>query len=162
MAYNYGLVNFLQAKQLSSKQAIDSFLQEEGVTEFNSKHHNRVNEYIQANWVKFASHCDRGIKSGALKGKAVRLDFHHEEEQKRHYRVRDEFKTAGTTLKERDLLRYIKDNGAGVVHSIMQKAGLTVPKKDMSYESKTLRFLPIVRMFISNELELNMYQPKEK
>jgi len=79
--YSYGLQSFLQRKKLKSNQAINLFLQSQGITTFTAKNHNRVNEYIQNNWTKFATFIDKALKAGLLEGERVKLNYYFDEQR---------------------------------------------------------------------------------
>ena len=96
--YNIGLDNFLRAKQLKSKATIDSFLLSQNITSFTSKNHNRVNNYIQNNWIKFASFVDKGLKSGTLEGKAVKLNTYYDEQREYNNQRKTEINTLSSEL----------------------------------------------------------------
>ena len=152
--HNYGLTSFMQAKKLKSKECIDGFLQEQGITTFNSKNHNQVNTYIQENWEKFCSFVDRGLKNKTLHGQRVKLNSYFDEQKQYKEAVRAEFEALNLTQEQKKLLSYIRHNGASQIHSFLQKNGYSVPKKEMSYHSKTLRFLPIVDAAIAAGFEI--------
>ena len=80
---SYGLMRFIQEKNLNSKKAINSYLQHKGITEFTAKNSTRASQYIQRNWHSWASFIDRSIKNGSLEGKAVKLNHYYDEQEKR-------------------------------------------------------------------------------
>lgn len=69
--YNYGLTSFIQAKKLKSKECIDGFLKEDGITTFNYKNYKQVNEYIQHNWERFCSF----VEIGSIWRKPIEKDY---------------------------------------------------------------------------------------
>lgn len=149
--YNYGLVQFLQIKKLKSKECIDKFLLSEGITNFNSKNHDRVNDYIQKNWVKFASFCDKGIKSKELNGKAVRLNYSFDEQKNYQNKAREEYESLNLTLLQKAILNKIKNEyGAGFLQAFLNKKGLKSEGKNLSYHSKNLQWLDVVNNAIEN------------
>lgn len=152
--YNYGLVKFLEAKKLKSNECINAFLTSEGITDFNSKHHNRVNNYIENHWEKFCSFVDRGIKNGTLQGKAVKLNTYFDEQREYYNLVNNEFKEANLTPKQQHLLNIIRKKGVGVVHAFLQKKSIQPVKKDMNYKSKLLQWLPLVNQAIDNGITI--------
>lgn len=149
--YNYGLVQFLQAKKLKSKECIDKFLLSEGITNFTSKNHNRVNNYIQNNWIKFAAFCDKGIKSGELNGEAVRLNYSFEEQRNYHNKVKEEFESLNLTPLQKAILNKIKkEYGVGFLQAFLNRKGLKSGGKNLSYHSKNLQWLDVVNNAINN------------
>jgi len=144
--YNIGLQRFLQAKSLKSKETIDKFLIHCNITEFNSKNHNRVNNYIENNWNKFANFCDKGIKSGELKGVAVKLNTYFDEQYERNLIVQNEYEEVNLTIEEEKVLKYIKKEGIGKVHSFLMKNGIQPCGKNYDLTSKTLQWLPNIRL----------------
>lgn len=152
--YNYGLVKFLQAKKLKSKECINAFLESNGVTTFQAKHHNRVNDYLEKHWVKFASFVDRGIKDGTLKGKAIKLNTFYDEREEYFALVKNEFKEVNLTAEQQKILDNIRRNGIGALQSAMMKMGVQPYKKDYKYKSKILQWLPVVNQAIENGISV--------
>lgn len=149
--YNYGIVRFLQAKQLKSKECIDGFLISEGITNFTSKNHNRVNKYIESNWTKFAAYCDKGLKSGELQGKAVKFNYYYDEQREYKEKVRQEYEALNLTPLQKSILKRItKEFGVGFLQSFLQKKGITPVGKNMDYFSKTLQWMDLVNLAIEH------------
>lgn len=149
--YNHGLESFLQAKKLSSKDTINKFLQSQGITEFTSKNHNRVNDFIEANWNRFATFVDKGIKSGELKGQAIKLNTYFSEKRERDQTARDEFKSLNLSKGEIFIIN-LERHEFSPIDSILSKNGLNRPSNDLSYTSKKLQRLPILRLLQENNL----------
>lgn len=152
--YNYGLVKFLQAKKLKSDECINAFLKSDNITEFTSKNHNRVNNYIQNNWTRFCSFVDMGIKEGTLQGKAIKLNTYFDKERERKKAVKIEFSNANLTDQQKKILKEIKKNGVGILHSKMMKSGIKPVSKNYECVSKTLQWLPIVNQAIENGISI--------
>ena len=148
--YNYGLVKFLQAKKLKSNECINAFLTAEGITDFQAKHHHRVNDYIENNWTKFASFVDRGIKDGTLHGKPVKLNTYYDEMEEYNNIVKNEFKEANLNQQQQELFDYIRRKGVGKLMSFLMKKEVVPTRKDLSFKSKTLRWMPLVNQAIEN------------
>ena len=151
--YNYGLVKFLQAKKLKSNECINAFLKSEGCT-FEAKHHNRVNNYIEKHWTKFASFVDSGIKNGTLQGKAVKLNTYFDEAREYHNLVANEFKGVNLTTEQQKMLDHIRRNGIGKLQSAMMKMGIHPEKKNYEYKSKILQWLPVVNQALDNGISI--------
>jgi hypothetical protein len=148
--YYYGLVKFLQAKKLKSNECINAFLISEGITDFTAKNHNRVNEYIDKHWIKFAAFVDKSIKNGNIQGKAVKLNTYYDEKAEWLRLVKNEFEEVKLTKEESDLLGKIKNKGVSHIQSFLHNKGVTGLGKDYSYKSKTLQWLPLVKKAIEN------------
>lgn len=152
--YNHGLVKFLQYKKLKLKECINAFLKSEGVTEFSSKHHNRVNNYIQKNWEKFCSFVDKGIKDGSLHGKAVKLNTHFDERRKYQKAVQKELEDINLTQEQKAFMAKIRKDGIGWLQSIMMKKGINSLPKNLDYKAKSLQWLPIINQAIKNGITI--------
>lgn len=153
--YNYGITSFLQAKSVEAKQAIVKFLEEENVTAFTHKNHNRVNEYVQANWIKFSSFIDKSIKSGKIKGNAVKLNTYFDEKRERDLKVKSEFQGVHLSNEERRILS-LPSYHFGIIQSVLAKNGIEAPKKDQSFTSKRLQKLPYILLLRENNLVGNV------
>lgn len=147
--YNYGLVKFLQAKKLKSNECINAFLKSENC-DFEAKHHNRVNTYIEKHWVRFASFVDKGIKDGTLQGRAVKLNTYFDEAREYRKVVMNEFKEVNLTPEQQKMLDHIRRNGIGKLHSVMAKAGIQPVKKNYDFKSKNLQWLPVINQALEN------------
>ncbi len=128
--YNRGLEVFMHNKQLKSQDTINQFLQSEGITEFTAKNHIRVNNYIEKHWTKFASFVDSGIKSGKLKGKAVKLNHYFDEQ--REWKEKAKAERNLLTDEENKLYNIIRrfDDSWGKVTSFFAKRGINLPKNN--------------------------------
>lgn len=154
--YNYGLTSFLDAKHLNYKEAINAFLKHQGVTEFTAKHRYKVNDYIEENWVRFASFIDKSIKNGTLKGEAVKLNTYYAEQKERNAIVKAEFERANLSDDQKKLLKYIGLNfGPRGITSFLMKRGYGVPAKTRHYTSKTLQWLPVVDLSIELGIDVD-------
>lgn len=96
--YSTGLIHFLSVKQLKPKTTINAFLSSQNITSFTAKNHNRVNNYIQNNWIKFATFVDKGIKSGILEGKAIKLNTYYDEQREYTNQRKQEINTLSPDL----------------------------------------------------------------
>ena len=148
--FNYGLQSFLRAKSMKSVKTIELFLKEEGAG-FTYDSTKKANDYIERNWEKFASFCDRKIKTKELPGKAVKLNTHFDEERERGARIRDEMDAANMTFIERN---YVQFADMRKVQSFLSKKGINQLKKDCEFESKKMRDLPNYRLAIENGCNL--------
>ena len=148
--FNYGLQSFLRAKSMKSVKTINLFLKEEGA-DFNYDSTKKANDYIERNWGKFASFCDRKIKTKELSGKAIKLNTHFDEQRERIARVRDEMDSANMTLIERNYVRFAD---ISKVQSFLSKKGINQLKRDDGFESKKMRDLPNYRLAIENGCNL--------
>jgi len=153
--YNYGLTKFLQAKNLKSNQAINAFLKSEGC-DFTAKNHNRVNNYLQSNWNKWATFVDKGLKDGTLSGTSKKLNHYFDEEKERRERVNKEFKEIDLTPEQMKVFDFMKEHGVGKIQSILMKSGFSAPGKNYEYESRKLQWLPLVNKVIESEIDLNI------
>lgn len=149
--YNYGLLRFLKAKQVKPSEAIHLFLQNENITDFKPKNHNRVNDYIQNNWVKFSSFVDKSIKDGILKGKPVKLNTYFQEQHERNQVVIGEFKSVTLTAQEKKIIM-LENWQLGAVHSFFSKNNIDIPKRDESFTSKKLQKMPIIEVLRKHSL----------
>jgi hypothetical protein len=150
--YNYGLVKFLEAKKLKSNEAINGFLIESGVTEFTAKHHNRVNAYIQANWTRFCSWVDKGLREGTLNGKSVKLNTYYDEIKERQAEIFEEYRSLNLSKEQEELLNIVFEDNFQSAQSFLSKIKNTIiEKKNQTYTSNKLRFLPIVNQIIDND-----------
>ena len=140
---NHGITSFLYMKKVKEKEGIKAFLTHQQVN-VGINRHNEVNDYIQSNWSKFASFIDNSIKNGTLKGKAVKLNTHFDEERQRVNQIIAEKKAAKLTAQEDRILRKISKNGIGILKGY-HAGGL---KKDYSFTSKNMQWLPVIRKAI--------------
>jgi len=152
MKYNYGIVSFLNRKQVHVQTAINAYLK---YKEVKIKGDFKISEYIENNWTSFASFIDKGIKSGDLKGVAIRLDYHHEEQREYIKSVKAEFEIVELTMQEITILNKIKkEYGVGFIHSFLMKKDIKPLPKDFSFKSKKLQFLPLVKQAIKEGFTL--------
>ena len=159
--YSTGLVKFLQAKKVRSNDAINSFLAAEGVLHFTARHHRQVDSYLQKNWTKFATFIDKEIRSGKLKGQAVKLNSYYDEQRERKEVVAREFLQADLSADQKRLLAYIKEYGEGSVQLFLIKKGITGLGKDHTYTSRKLQWLPLVNKALENEIDIDeLYRNK--
>jgi hypothetical protein len=160
--YNIGLVRFIEAKSLKSKQCIDAFLKHQGVA-FTSKNHNRVNDYIDKNWNRFATFVDKGIRAGTLNGNPVKLNTYYAEQEERRNIVASEFDNEELSGEEKWILTYIGKHGVGNVQSYLSKVQKQhSPAKDYSYTSKKLQWLPLVKMIENKQQLIDFLKEKLK
>jgi hypothetical protein len=146
MSYNYGIISFLNRKQVHTSTAIKAYLEHKDAK---IKGDFKTSQYIEDNWTSFASFVDKGIKSGTLKGVAIRLDYYHEEQREYVKSVKSEFESIELTSQEQEILNKIKkEYGVGFIHSFLMKKNIQPVPKDFSYKSKKLQFLPVVRQAI--------------
>lgn len=149
--YNNGILQFLTAKRVNPKKAIETFLSHRNVTSFTAKNHDRASDFIQDNWNSFASWVDNSIKSGILQGKRVKLNTSYQERAEYKEKIRKEFEQVGVTKEEHLLFNKIrKEYGVGFIQSFLNKKGIQSLGKDYSYFSKTLQWLPLVKQAIEN------------
>lgn len=148
--YSYGLVRFLQAKKLKSKECINAFLLSEGITTFTAKQEGRCSAYIESNWTKFASFVDRGMKDGVLQGTPVKLNHHFDELRERKAVVAREFEAANLTESEKELIKFIRDNGIQAIQSFLMKNNIKPEKKETGYTSKLLQWRPLIKQAIQH------------
>jgi len=148
--YDYGLRMCLLQKEVNPADAINKYLQYKNVTTFKPKHHNHVNQFIQANWNNFATFIHNSIINGSLKGKAVRLNTYFAEQKEYTQNVAEEFKNSNVSEDENLLLMRIrKEYGTGFIQSFLMKRGVKPESKHTGYFSKTLQWLPLVRQAIA-------------
>lgn len=147
---NRGLMTFIAHKKLDYNQVVSLFMSEQ--TNTNGM---RAHRYIQANWDKFATFVDKGLKSGRLKGKDIKLNTYYSEQKEYHNKIKAEFESVNLTEKEQELLNYIQENGPGKLQNKLIALGIKGLGKDLSYTSKKLQWLQLVRLFISNNLQLS-------
>jgi len=146
MSYNYGIISFLNRKQVHASTAIKAYLEHKNVK---IKGDFKISQYIEDNWTSFASFVDKGIKSGTLKGIAIRLDYYHDEQREYVKAVKSEFENIELTSQEQEILNKIKkEYGVGFIHSFLMKKNIRPLPKELSYKSKKLQFLPVVRQAI--------------
>ena len=93
---SYGLVRFLEKKRLSSKEAINAFLQHKDITSFTAKQQHKASNYIQQHWNEFHSFIDLSIKNGSIKGQAIKLNHHYDEERDRKDKMKEEYESIDT------------------------------------------------------------------
>lgn len=152
MSYNYGIISFLNRKQVHVSTAIKAYLEHKDVK---IKGDFKISQYIEDNWTSFASFVDKGIKSGNLKGVAVRLDYYHEEQREYIKSVKAEFEIVELTMQEISILNKIKkEYSPGFLHSFLMKKNIQPVPKDFSYKSKKLQFLPLVKQALKEGFEL--------
>ena len=152
--YSIGLQSFMTAKKLKSKQTIDAFLKEQGVTKFTSKNHYQVNNYIENNWLKFASFVDKGLKNGTLSGTPVKLNTYFDEQRQRKETINAEFKSF--TKEELNLINLLKKydclSQMSKTHSFFNKRGIKLPSRSEDGVSKAMLQLPRIQWIIQHEL----------
>lgn len=147
--YNIGLIRFCQAKHLDTASTVNGYLQHKGVS-FSKRNQHLRNDFIQDNWTSFASWVDKGIKSGKLNGKDVRLNYSFAEQREYKDRVKQEHESVKPTQDEEMLLQRIrKEYSVGFIQSFLMKKNIKPLSKDDSYFSKRLQWLPLVRQAIS-------------
>lgn len=152
--YSYGLVRFLQAKKLKSKEAINAFLQSEGITAFTARQSYKADAYINKNWGKFHSFIDRSIKSGTISGQRVRLNYNYEIEEQREQQRRDEFATLSPEQNQfySVIKKYDDVTRLSKVASYIKKTyGVDLPKNsDGDHATRALKMLPKIQFIIDN------------
>jgi hypothetical protein len=147
--YNIGLTRFIESKELNSKEAINGFLKYKGITKFTANNHYQVNDFIQNNWNSFSSYVDRELKNGNLNGKRVKLNTYYDEHRKYIKQVKDEVVSSDISKEEQRLLNKIKkEYSVGFLQSFLMKRDIQPLGKDISYFSKNLQWLPLVRQAI--------------
>lgn len=147
--YNRGIESFLQMKKVGNmKNAVQQFLDEQEIELFTANNYVDASNYIQRNWVKFASFIDQSIKNGKIKGKAVRLNYSYEEDRRRQKAVKAEFEAIKLSTEQQFLLDFVKENGAGKIQSFLAKKGHQTPAKDLNYTAKSLQWLPMINLAI--------------
>lgn len=150
---NYGIEKFLSAKKLKAKEVINEFLLSENVFGFDFSNKAMVNEYIQKNFTKFASFCDKGIKKGVFKGVDVKLNSYYDERREYKERVRKEYQQMNLTELQQSILKYISKNfnNAGFLQSFLHRKGIVkTGGKNLEYFSKTLQWIDVVNLAIEN------------
>lgn len=146
---NRGLIAFIKAKKLDYNQVVSLFMSEQSDIGGIGAH-----KYIDRNWNKFATFVDRGIKSGKLKGKDIKLNTYYSEQKEYQNKTKAEFELANLTDEEQELLNYIQENGPGRLQNKLIALRIKGLGKDLSYTSKKLQWLRLVKLFISNNLQL--------
>lgn len=152
--YSKGLERFLQAKKVSSQQAINAFLQSKEITDFTAKNHFKVNGYINANFEAFATFVDQSIKNGTLKGKAVKLNTYWEAQRERSAMVGAEFHNCN---KHEIALYNTIGKFDGLIHlsktqSFFNKRGILLPGNNSEAISRIGKLLPKLQFIINHEL----------
>jgi hypothetical protein len=152
--YSYGLETFIQSKKLNSKEAINKFLEQEKITEFTAKNHNRVNNYIQNNWVKFATFIDKGIKSGLLKGKAIKLNYYFDEQREFKNNCKEEIKLI--TKEEMQLITLINKYD-DLIHlsrtsSFFGRKNMKMPSNQEGF-SRKYKILPKIQFILNSKFK---------
>ena len=151
--YSIGLQSFMTAKKLKSKQVIDAFLKKQGVINFTSKNHHRVNSYIDNNWLKFATFVDKGLKDGTLSGKPIKLNTYFDEQRKRQDAINAEFKSF--SKEELTLINFLRKNddfsNLSKTNSFFNKKGIYLPKGQEGF-SKAMCHLPKIQFILQHEL----------
>jgi hypothetical protein len=147
--YSIGLEKFIQAKRLKSKEVINLFLEHESITDFNANNHNKVNNYIQNNWNKFATFVDKSIKNGIIRGERVKLNSYFDEQVE----FRRKCKTEESTIsnEEMKLINIIKnyDNiiQLNKCHSFLNKRNIKLPANQEGC-SRKYKILPKIKFIL--------------
>lgn len=158
--YDYGTIAFLKAKKLNAKQTIQAYIKDQNES-FSHNNIKKVNALISSNFSRFATFCDKAIKSGTLKGNAVKLNTYYDEQRERNEQVNKEYKEVSLSTDQECLLGIIKtDYCAAKLHSFITKQGFGIPKMDDSFTARRLRFLPTVNLVI--ELGIDKFKEHVK
>jgi hypothetical protein len=146
---NHGITTFLFLKKVDKAKGIKAFLEAQG-SQIKFSNHPALNDYIQSNWSKFASFIDTNIKNGTLKGEAIKLNTHFDEERERIAQIIAEKKVANITPEEDKILRKIKKGGIGILKGYAPHG----VGKDYSFTSSNMQWLPVVRGAIAAGFKL--------
>lgn len=157
-----GIVVFLNKKSVNIHDGIQAYYKYKE-KKLNFRYSGNINKFIGNNWVNFATFIDKSIKDGSLKGKAVRLDYYHEEQREYKRKVKEEFERENLTPLEKKLVDKVRKIGIGFISSFLMKNGFGTFGKDTSFHSKTLQWLPLIRYAIKNGIEehLNTQEQNE-
>ena len=152
--YSYGLKIFAQAKKLDLRETISKFLEQEKITKFTVNNHNKVNNYIQNNWIKFATFVDKGIKSGLLKGKVIKLNTYFDEQREFKNNCKKEIKLI--TKEEMQLITLISKYD-DLMHlsrtsSFFGRKNIKMPSNQEGF-SRKYKILPKIQFILNSDLK---------
>jgi hypothetical protein len=123
-------------------------------TRINPKNHFVASAFVQQHWNQFATFVDQKIRSGDLKGHAVKLNSYYDELEERREQIKQEYAELPFEL-SKDELRIIRleRHELSPIHSLIGKAGLKTPKSDVNFVSKRLqRGIPLILLLRENNL----------
>ena len=148
--YYRGLQRFMEYKHLKPKECIGKFLESQKV-DFSHRNHRKVNKYISENWNRFATFVDKGLKSGELKGKDIKLNHYYDERKERKEMVNREYDNISDEVK--DFFKVIKKHDDPMrlskCSSFLGKKGYNLPRNDEGV-SLIKRVLPKLEYMIDS------------